>query len=429
MKQRRLLSRLLCLSLFALICAPLQISAAELTVQSETLIRTFQRDTQSQNDAAVIPAYEYLKVDVGNAGEPGLSFHAYGWGRLDLADNDYFEKSSSGELLYAYLEYQQQQAAFNLRLGRQYVFEGVASESIDGLRLSSDLGKYFSGSIYAGQQVALADENGRSGDSIYGGRLANRMGGLYDLGISYKKISNDSDDAEELAGLDLAAYLPLGINLHGFSTYNLISDAWAEHSYELNANFGSVSVRPFLQQFQYDDYFNTGTNSANPFRFLATTGEELTIIGADLIVPATDAVMLVGKIKNYDYKVFDDSSQYFSAQATWSGENLSQVGGEAGYMLGDAAQNEYYLLRFFTYIDQPFSSGLVDFISSDLVYVGYDQEIAGEDSSLFLSLGTGKRFMDDALELKVSADYSKDPYFDMDLRGMLTASYNFGKSL
>jgi hypothetical protein len=111
------------------------------------------------------------------------------------------------------------------------------------------------------------------------------------------------------------------------------------------------------------------------------------------------------------------------------GEGQSQLGGELGAMNGDTPQNEYYLLRLFTYCDQVSKSLPINFISSDLVYVDYDQPIYGEDSSLFISLGTGKTFMDNALELKLSADYSSDPYFDEDVRGMLTASYNFGKSL
>jgi len=426
---KKYLRLLLCFSLVLVTCAPLIAAAAELKVQSDTLFRAFSRNTSTETDAAVMPTYEYLQVDLENPDSPGLAFHLYGWGRADLADNDYFKDSTAGELLYGYLEYSQKQARFNARLGRQYVFEGVANESLDGLRLSSDLGKYFSGSVYAGQQVALASVNGRSGDSIYGGRLVNHMAGLYDLGLSYKKIRNDSEDAEEVTGFDMSVYLPHNVNLYGSSSFNLLTDSWAEHSYELTASVGPVSIRPYFQRFQYEDYFGTGANSANPFRFLADSNEQLVVLGSDLTLKVNEAWTLVGKGKNYDYQKLNDSSQYYAAQATWSGEEHSQIGAEIGFMVGDTAQNDYYLVRIFTYWDQLTETCPVDFISSDLVYVGYDQSIYGEDSSLFLSLGTGKKFMDDALELKLSADYSNDPYFDQDLRGMLTASYRFGKSL
>jgi hypothetical protein len=412
-----------------MLCAPLTAFAAELSIKSDTVFRAFNRDTLTKTDATVLPAYEYLQVDIENPDAPGLAFHLYGWGRADLGDSGYFEDSSASELLYGYLEYTREQARFSARLGRQYVFEGVANDSIDGLRLSSDLGRYFSGSIYAGQQVALADENGRSGDSIYGFRFANHLQGRYDLGISYKKIRNDSTDAEERAGLDLAAYLPYGINLYGNSVYNLISEDWAEHSYELSAAIGPVSVRPYFQLYQYNDYFNTGDNSANPFRFLAESGEELRVIGTDLTLPVGSSWVLVGKGKTYDYNNLNDSSQYFGAQATWSGEERGQIGVEFGFMTGDSAKNKYNLVRVFTYWDELADILPLSFISADLVYVGYDEPIYDQDSSLFASIGAGKAFMDEALELKLSGDYSKDPYFDSDLRGMLTVSYKFGKSL
>jgi hypothetical protein len=138
----------------------------------------------------------------------------------------------------------------------------------------------------------------------------------------------------------------------------------------------------------------------------------------------------VAKGKHYDYEVFGDSSRYSGAQATWSsGEGHSQIGGEFGYMKGNTAQNEYSLLRLFSYWDQLPGGCPIGFVSGDVVYVGYDQAIYGEDRSLFISLGVGKKFLDDTLELKLSGDYSNDPYFDEDLRGLLTASYRFGRSL
>lgn len=430
MRMKKCLGRLFWLGMFGVICVPPAVSATELSIQSDTLLRVFQRDTATENDAAVTPIYEYLRVDMDTPDEPGLAFHLYGWGRGDLTDNDYFEDATTGELLYGYLEYSHKNARFNARLGRQYVFEGVANESVDGLRLSSDLGRYFSGSLYAGQQVPMTLENGRSGDSTYGGRLAHHLAGQYDLGLSYKKIRNDGDDAEELAGVDLSAYLPFGINVYGFSAYNVDTNNWGEHSFELRANLGPVSVRPYFQKFQYEDYFSAGINSANPFRFLAGSGEELTIFGTDLTLPVGEAWVLVGKAKNYDYKVFDDTSQYYSAQAIWSGEKHTQVGGEFGYMKGDAAQNDYYLVRAYTYWDKVPAGCPVGFVSGDVVYIGYDEAIYGEDSSLFISLAAGKKFLaDEALELKLSGDYSSDPYFDNDLRGMLIASYRFGRTL
>jgi hypothetical protein len=421
-------SRFFRLGMIGVLCLPISVSAAEMRIQSDTIFRGFERDTATEKDGAVIPVYEYLQIDVDTPDQPGLAVHLYGWGRTDLADNDYFTDATAGELLYGYLEYSRTEARFNAKLGRQHVFAGVANETVDGLRISSDLGRYFSGSLYGGQQVALSTDEGRNGDSIHGGRLSHHLSGDYDLGVSYKKIRNNSVDAEEMAGLDLSAYLPYNVSLYGVSKYNLESNDWAEHSYELRAPLGSAALRPYFQKFQYDDYFGTGANSASPFRFLADSGEELTVGGADLTLPVGNAWVLVGKYKQYDYKVLDDTSPYYGAQATWSGAEHRRIGGEVGFMKGDAAQNDYYLVRLFTYWDQLPAALPIGFVSGDVVYVGYDKAIYGEDKSTFVSLGAGQKFMDDALEVKLSADYSNDPYFDEDVRGMLTAGYHFGLS-
>lgn len=428
MIMKKCLRSVLWLGLLGAMLLPTQVLATEVSFQSDTILRGFQRDTATATDAGVVPVYEYLQVDADTPDEPGLSFHLYGWGRWDLADNGYYEDATAGELLYGYLEYTRDVANFNARFGRQMIFEG-GNETIDGLRLSSDLGKFLSGSVFVGQQVAMASENSRGGDIIYGGRLAHHLAGRYDLGVFYQKLRNDSEDAGEDTGIDVSVYLPAGMTFSGLSSYNIDADDWAEHSYSLSAKIGVVTLRPFFQRFQYDAYFDSGVNSANPFRFLEGTGEVLTTYGADFTLSAADSVTLVGKVKLYDYDLLSDNSQYYSAQATWVVSEATELGGELGYMSSDVAQNDYLLSRVFAYWKKSSSACPVDFVSADLVYVSYDQKIYDDDNSLFVSLGMGKKLFDDALELKLSADYSDDPYFDSDLRGMLTASYRFGQSL
>ncbi len=225
-----------------------------------------------------------------------------GWGRADAGDGDFFADDTAGEILYGYLQYRHPGSNAALRLGRQYVFEGVADESVDGLRISSDLTPYFAFSAYGGYPAALDSTQGRSGDSIYGGRLSHHLKSLYDIGLSYKSLDNDSELAEERLGIDFYLGLPGGVNFNGFSVRNLDTEGWAEHSYELRFALAEILFRPFYQQFQYEDYFNTGAKSANPFRFLAGTGEELTVFGAEGTWSATEQWDLGLKVKSYDYR-------------------------------------------------------------------------------------------------------------------------------
>ena len=408
---------------FSLLALPGVVAAADFQLKSDTLFRLFERDTTEQGERRAAPAYEYLRLDIGSATEPGLSFHGYGWGRLDLADDDYFDDDTAGELLYGYLEYTAKEANFNARLGRQYVFEGVANEAVDGLRLSSDLGRYFTASVYGGQPVALDSEHGRSGDSIYGGRLGHRLSGWYDVGVSYKQVENDSDQAEEMLGIDLGLYLPHGISLHGFSSRNLETDGWGEHSYELRFRLAGIDIRPYYQQFQYEDQFGTGANGSYPFRNLAETGEEVQVIGTDVTWRGGESWDFGLKAKSLDYDERDDNAQYYAALATWQGEQRCSVGGEAGIMDGDADKDKYLLLRAFVYWDKLPESLPLAFLSGDVVWADYQENIYNEDTSLFLSLGGGWTFLEETLQVKLSGDYGSDPYFDEDVRGMLTISY------
>jgi hypothetical protein len=133
------------------------------------------------------------------------------------------------------------------------------------------------------------------------------------------------------------------------------------------------------------------------------------------------------KAKFYEYEE-DDSSEFFSALLNWyaADDTLTSAGGELGVMQGDAAGNDYLLTRAWFYLDglEQLAGG---FVSGDIVYVYYDEDINDEDASLFLSLGAGRRFLEDSLELKISGDYSSDPYFDDDLRGMVVATYVFDR--
>ncbi|MBE0597798.1 MAG: hypothetical protein IH614_11055 [Desulfuromonadales bacterium] len=420
------------LCFFLLLAGPALAGAAEYRLVSDTLLRGFETNVGGDEDL-VLPLYQYLQADVGTPGEPPLTFHLYGWGRVELAGSDHFERTfaggddTAGELLYGYLEYVSPEVPLTARLGRQYVFEGVARESIDGLRLDAGLSPWFSLCAYGGWPVGLDATDGRSGDSIYGGRFTHHRRGLYEVGLSYKNVDNDSRQAEELLGLDFSLLLPAGISFFGYSTYNLESSGWAEDYYELRLAFDRLQLRPFFQRFDYDDYFATGANTGRPFRFLAGTGETVNVFGTDLLWLQSEVWEWGLKAKHYDYDERDNTAQFLSALLTWSAEEgRSQAGGELGWMNGDSAENEYLLSRLFVYWDLP-QTPLLDFATADLVYVWYDETIHGDDDSFFLTLGGGTRLLQDRLELKVAADYSSDPYFDDDLRGWLLATYVFSR--
>jgi hypothetical protein len=413
------------LNVMALTLLATSVVAASFTAESKTTIRSFERTTGVATTTQVLPIYESVILDVEHLGSDYLSLHMFGWGRIDALDSGYYDEQVKGELIYGYLEYADGFQRRSLRVGRQHIFEGVANESIDGLRLTSDLGNQLSMSVFGGLPVGLEETEGRSGDSIWGGRFSHHFGAFSDIGVSYRTMANDGTTASSLLGYDSTFFLPMNISLYGTSVRNLETDGWSEHAYGLRVDMESVSIDANYELFDYADYFDVGPTTVGPFLFLASTDEQLTTIGADLSWSRSENWTFSAGAKGYSYEI-KDSSRYLSASAIWSGENAAQVGGEIGLMQGNAADNEYVMMRMFCYLDELADKVLVDFISGDVLYTLYDQNIYGKDYAYFLSLGSGKTFLNDNLEVALSADYSADPYYDSQFRSMLTTTYRFG---
>lgn len=409
-----------------LLGTPFVAAAQGVQVRSDTIMRFFERETAANQDVLVAPLYEYLQLDYGGYTGKGLTAHAYGWGRADLGDGDYFDDDATGELLYAYLQYAQPFSNFSLRFGRQQVMAGVINDSLDGLSLTSDLGPYFALSLCGGLPVAYDTSAGRSGDALFGGRLAHHWGTHYELGVSYLHSTDDGDQQRQRIGGDLAFALPGGISFDGRSVYNLESEGFGEQVYQLRFGLGPVSVRPYYEQYDFRDQFETTAQTPNPFRILAGSGESLSAWGADLSWGGLADWELGARARQLSYDENSDNAAYYALLLTWHGTGRTQVGAEAGALQGDATGNDTLLGRLYFYLDG--SGGLKGgFLSGDVLYAGYDKEVFGVDHSWTASLGTGQRFLDDALEVKLAGDYSSDPNYDSDWRGTLALSYRYGQ--
>ena len=396
-------------------------NAVQLNIASETILRGFQRERTDRTKLNALPVYEYLQLTYATKKEVGLSLHINGWGRLNLAD-DYNRNNTDGTLLHAYLQYAPPKQNYQLRAGRQYIFEGVARENLDGIH-----GKLFAlprttFSAYAGVPTMLDNQTGRKNDLIYGGKISYGTP-TYDVGLSYKHILDNGGRREQLLGGDLAVNFTRKITLLGHSTYDLIDSGWGEHSYEMRFPVGPIAFQPFLQRYTYTSYFSNTRNSVPPFRFLEGSGNTLTTAGTDIYWYPSDRGEVVLRFKNYDYKNRFKPSQYYSLLINRRWQIFSEAGGEVARMQGSESNNRYLLTRAYLY--WKFAPG---FITSDIMYVIYDQRIYGKSSSLFASIGVGTGFLKDTLNLKLSCDYSQDPYLKSDFRFMVKLNYLLDRS-
>lgn len=403
----------------AVVAAPAVCRAVDLGISSDTIVRVYERDDRNGRGRSLLPVYEFMRLDYGSVTTPGLSLHAYGWGRLDLRDS-HEDGDAEGDLLYAYLEYIDPDRDHQVRLGRQYLFEGVMRESFDGLYARTELVPTVALSAFAGMPVGAGSAAGRSGDLVYGARIVQGQRGRYDAGISYKYVANDGSRSEELLGADLSLSLPAGVSMFAHSTLNLLTGGWAEHSYEARIPFASMELRPFYQRYRYSDYLNDRSGASRPFRFQTVLGDRVEIAGAEGFWYPTESVEFGGRYKYLTYDSRFGNAHMATALATVRRGIFSEAGLEFGRVQGDLTENRYYLGRGYLYGDfAPW------FATGDVTYVRYDRAIYGENSALFVSAGVGRKMLDRALSLKLSVDYSNDPYFHKDYRGTLAVTYAF----
>ncbi len=393
--------------------------AGDFGFKSQTILRAFQRGTSEGENKLALPLYQYLQLDYGNTEQGGWSMHINGWGRSDLADSTYFEETTDGELLYAYLEYSKPYSALRLNLGRQHIFAGVTNQSVDGLQVTVGLGEILTATLYGG---VTAGSEEVSADTTYGGRVALHPQPHYELGLSYQKTDLEGDP-DDKAGLDLSLNWSEWLTFQGLSSYNLDSEDWREHSYSATLRYKDFMVEPFYQLFNYQDYFGTGNEESNLFHFLKNSEEQVTIYGAELQWQGSAPVRLGGRYNQYTYELRQEDASYYAVLLNADLPGGSQLGAEAGRMDGESADNTYTLYRAFFYWNNPFNLSESAFISGDGIYQDYDAPVFDEDSAVNFSLSAGWRFFDDRLELTLTGLYSQDPYFDEDVEGILTLRY------
>jgi hypothetical protein len=400
--------------------------AADLELTSETIFRSLQRDTSQGSDQQVIPLYQYARIDYGNSEKGSVAFHGYGWMRKGITGKEYFRRDPDGDLLYAYLSYAHPSAFFNVNLGRQHLFGGVANATIDGLKIDFGLSNVLSLSAYGGSTVGLKDSDDQTTRNIiYGGRADISMTPSAELGFSYKAVQGDSENQEQTAGADFY-WSPFDyLSFNGRSSYNLRIKGWREHNYRAQFDFESVSIQPFYRHFQYKDYFGSSKNQNNLFRFLFNSEEALTNWGAEISWLQFEIFEFTFKGSRYDYRVRNTEANFLSGDLSLNLTKDVSAGAELGRMDGKTPQDTYMFYRGYCIWSAKTLLGSSGQISADLLYQSFKFPIYRKDSAFFASMSAGRDLVEGKLRVNASVHYSKDPYFDNDVSGIVTILVKF----
>jgi hypothetical protein len=400
--------------------------AVDTGIDATTLLRIEQQSVPGFTKQTLLPATQFIGADLDKLADGNLSFHLYGWGRVDLADSSTSEGTTDGDLTYAYLKYRFPRAIGEIRGGRFFVTEGVAAEQVDGVSMKADLCRQFGLSLFGGAPVKL--ENARSkGDIIYGGRANVRLGGMIDLGVSALHEGNvtvheatDTKRNREMLGVDIWFSPFRMVEVTGHSYYNITTHAVAEHSYMLTLKpVDKVTVTGIYNNERLRDYF-IFTNVPSIFNPVA--GEDLKSYVASVSWVVIKPLEIIGDYRHYKRDTLGNSDRY-GAEARFSMmDNKVRTGASLHRSRGGSGINAYTELRGYgSYRDATYQGSL------DAIVQYYDTPVYAKSNAYELTASAGYRLLRD---LVVSGDIvlADNPRVSNDVRGLLRLTYNFNYS-
>ena len=392
-------------------------AAADYAISGEST--TFLRMQTTVDDSDIYPLSEYLRFSVLGAQKDGsaISLHVGAWGRVDLGDRSRDDRADA-DLQYGYLSYHGAKNNLLVNAGRHFVTEGVATERVDGLYARSDLAAGFAAAAFLGAPV-VTEPNFRGGDFIYGGRVSQGKQGLYSVGLSALKSEGDDSRDREEQGLDIWVHPLKQVDVTGRSSYNSLTSGWMEHDYTVSVSpLDALTVSADVSRINYGDYFYHVTTSALSLtNGIISPDEELTSAGVKASYGALKNFTVAADYKNYSYDI-EGNADYFGGNVAYAADSLA-----AGFGVHrmDGASDRLSYLEYRLYALKKL--GAFD-VAADFFNVNYDQSVNGVKNSYALTGSAGYRF-DEKLRVWADLEYSRSPFFDNELRGLVKVAYAF----
>jgi hypothetical protein len=407
----------------ALFPAPCQ--GADITLSSRTYLLYYEREIPGADDQKFAPLYEYLSGDAGGISGKPLSFHFYGWGRVDLGD-DTDDDGREGELASAYLQYLHPTGNAEMRLGRFFFAEGTAAEILDGVFLKARTPLGLGLSVFGGVPVEKTITSTDTGDSLVGGRLFFAQPGFAEIGVTY--LLEDGEflgDDREMVGGDLwirPGNIPVEIT--GRTSYNISTSAIAQQRYVLRVmTFSRMDLSVGYEEYQYKDLFQTALHSA----FLSPAidnDDEVQNIFAVVDIQVTSALTLTAGAKNIRHDKSDpgDATRVEAGLRYAYNDRKDLAGLSAAVVSADRSENEYQEYRAFVI----HTLGPLR-LTLDALTQRYEEDINGSGiEDAYQVVATAGYQVLPYLKLAGDLTYTRSPRFSEDYAGLIKASLDLG---
>jgi len=348
-------------------------NGAEVDLRTSTYLHFYQVDQLLGPDTSHAPLYQYLSLDVREANSPDLSFHLYGWGRLDLQEET-DPDMSQGHLSSAHARYRHREGQGQVRAGRIFITEGTAMEALDGVYLKESFNG-FGVALFGGVPNGDDDAEIDRGDTLAGTRVWIAVPGRIETGLNYLYEDGDFEgDKRQEAGLDLWLQPTGGTFVTGKLLYNLSTSDLASGDLTMFFQPGdNVDLSLAGASYKYHDLFQSVVNPAFSDSAL-DPDDEVTTISGSVEWRSSKLLTLLGSAKMINHKL-DDPGGVIRTEAGFDlalGGDVSIAGLRLANQSGDLAENEYNDLRGFTM----FSFGRLAF-ALDALLTAYEEDVAG----------------------------------------------------
>ena len=423
---KRLLPSVVAITLLLPLLFATTAPAADLSLSSKTYCLAYEREMAGGQKDRYVPLYEYLSVDAANLGGKPLSFHFYGWGRVDL-DTDSGSDSTSGEVGSIYLEYLHPEGNAQAKLGRFFLTEGAAMEIIDGAFVKATTPVGLGVSLYGGIPVEYSIlDNTSPGDSLFGGRVFFVRPGFVEIGASYLKEDGPFQEGEdrELVGGDLWLRVAPSVELTGQATYNRSVSEMASQRYAVRIVPGATfDISAGYESYTYKGLFQPALNPAFVSPSVDGNDEVQTIFGiVDWAFTPGWTLEVAGKNIRHDKSDPGDANRGEVGVRYAYNDKKDVAGLSAAFVSADLEENEYQEYRGFA----SYSPSKLR-LTLDALTQQYKKEINGKKNQYQVVATAGYQLLA-ALQLSGNLTYTQSPSFQEDWAGLIRVTYDFAMS-
>ncbi len=396
------------------------LNAKTIEFSSRTFPRFLDSNPATDINGLFVPIYEYLTLNVNNIGVEGLSLHASGWGRLDTGQ-DPDNKGGDGDLLFGYLDYRNSKNYYHIRLGRQFLFRGVAIDNMDGILVNSTAPYGLGAEVFAGKPVVSKIEDIKS-DLLYGARLSYHIPWRLEAGLSGLFSRENSRTDRENIGLDGFARPISMVEVSWKLFYSLLF----QNIYEGTINIDVLPLKDLKVTLSGETIDPSAPLGATSIFSVFT--EKYFNAGFNVNYTPLDGLTLNTSYANYQFVT--DQAHRFGGAVIYSiklfGENLFGVNFEQLKYSEEPSSETmtgFYQFRLFT--ENTFFEKLK--FSLEWIRTIFDQYVYNYNASDDVTASAGYKILKD-LEVLGSIYYSKNPRYEDELQGSIFVNYKFGKT-